>query len=181
MTLNVVAMGALSVHLQYEDECDVDTRGLVVWIDDRERWERGSHCPKRRLTCLHVGQGWGPTSSCCRTRQSQPGAANARSCRSAHGHADVRAVTRVAPGLLFDRDRSAHGCLIYVRADPIVPGLGVIRDDQQDPGPGPVIPIAPTGCVSSSSTSHQIGSCEPAPERIANSGTQPSSVPSSRT
>lgn len=46
VTLNVVMAGAIFVNLQNEDECDVDTRGLVVWLDDRERWETFSSPPE---------------------------------------------------------------------------------------------------------------------------------------
>lgn len=39
VTLNVVLAGAIFVRMQNKDQCDVAARGLVVWIDDRARWE----------------------------------------------------------------------------------------------------------------------------------------------
>ena len=39
---NLVAMLAMFVHMRSEDECDIDARGLVVWVDDRELWEHVS-------------------------------------------------------------------------------------------------------------------------------------------
>ena len=36
---NLVAMLAMFVHMRSQDTCDIDARGLVVWADDRERWE----------------------------------------------------------------------------------------------------------------------------------------------
>jgi hypothetical protein len=38
VTLNVVMGGAMFVHLRNEDECDIEERGLVVWLADREQW-----------------------------------------------------------------------------------------------------------------------------------------------
>ncbi len=42
VTVNVVLMAAMFVQARSADQCDTSERGLVVWDDERERWDQVS-------------------------------------------------------------------------------------------------------------------------------------------
>ena len=39
VAVNLALICGMYLDLRHEDKCDSDTRGLVVWSDERERWE----------------------------------------------------------------------------------------------------------------------------------------------
>lgn len=40
IAFNLIAMTAMFVDMRSEDSCDTAARGLIIWIDERERWQQ---------------------------------------------------------------------------------------------------------------------------------------------